>query len=96
MSNSTSRHAHGRSEIWERIPIKRAVRAERVRLGATLRKLRKDKDLSLEQASEQIGIHSKHLQRVELGTANVTIATLVAVSVAYGIPLAKLFQKPAK
>lgn len=95
MSSPPSRHAHGRSEIWERVPIKRAVRAERERLGATLRKLRKDRRLSLEQAAEEIGIHSKHLQRVELGTANVTLATLVAVSLAYRVPLAKLFKKAA-
>lgn len=47
--------------------------------------------MSQEAAAELIGIHSKHLQRVENGAANVTMATLVALSLAYRVPLPTLF-----
>jgi transcriptional regulator with XRE-family HTH domain len=48
--------------------------------------------LSQEAAAERIGIHAKHLQRIETGSVNVTIATLVAVAVAYSVPLLRLFE----
>ncbi len=62
-------------------------------MGARLRALRAERGLSQEKASELIGIHAKHLQRLERGTANVTIATLIAVTQAYGVVLGSLFSE---
>lgn len=96
MATARSRHAHGRSEIWERGSVQRAIGKERRRLGKLLRTLRAERGASLEEAAEQIGIHSKHLQRVELGKANVTLATLVAITLAYRVSLPILFREPEK
>lgn len=43
-----------------------------------------------------IGIHPKHLQRLERGSANVTVATLAAVSLAYEVPIKDLFEPPLR
>lgn len=40
-----------------------------------------------------IGIHPKYMPRLEGGTANPTVATLVAASVAYKVPLRDLFPE---
>lgn len=87
-----SRHSHGRSEVWGRRTLTRAIAVERRALGARLRRLRTGLGLSQEAAAERIGIHAKHLQRIETGSVNVTIATLVAVAVAYSVPLLRLFE----
>jgi transcriptional regulator with XRE-family HTH domain len=57
--------------------------------------MRVERGLNQEGAAEQIGIHPKHLQRVELGIANVTFATLVAISIAFRVPLSMLFEPPS-
>ena len=44
------------------------------------------------QAAEAAGLHPVHVARVENGMANVTIATLVALASAYGVPLHALFE----
>jgi len=72
--------------------VERAILRERERLGGVLRELRQKRNLSQEAAAEMIGIHSKHLQRVELGSANVTISTLVAIASAYRTSLACFFS----
>jgi transcriptional regulator with XRE-family HTH domain len=72
----------------------RALREEQRRLGARLRALRDERALTQEQAAEQIGLHSNHLQRLERGAANVTLATLVAVSLAYRVSVRSLFEPP--
>jgi len=89
-----SPHAHGRSELKERPAVMRALREEQRRLGARLRALREGRALTQEQAAEQIGLHSNHLQRLERGAANVTLATLVAVALAYRVSIRSLFEEP--
>lgn len=98
MAADASPHAHGRSEVWARPGLEAAILKERRLLGARLRALRVERHLTQEAAAESIGVHAKHLVRVELGQANVTIASLVAIATAYGVPLRTLFEKaqPAK
>jgi transcriptional regulator with XRE-family HTH domain len=72
----------------------RALREEQRRLGARLRAMREERALTQEQAAEKIGLHSNHLQRLERGTANVTLATLVALSLAYHVAVQSLFEEP--
>lgn len=40
-----------------------------------------------------MGIHVKHISRVETGSANVTVATLVAASLAYNVSMRDLFDE---
>lgn len=90
--SAASPHTHGRSEVWERPALTAAIRKSCRTLGARIRALRVEHELNQENAAEQIGIHPKHLQRVELGTANVTFATLVAIAIAFRVPVAALFE----
>ncbi|ATB32732.1 transcriptional regulator [Melittangium boletus DSM 14713] len=43
-----------------------------------------------------MGLHPKYMPRLEGGTANPTVATLVAASVAYKVPLRDLFSEDDK
>ncbi|WP_414639293.1 helix-turn-helix transcriptional regulator [Archangium sp.] len=75
-----------------RLTAKRELR----RLGQRLRELRLERGLTQEQAAEAIGVHPKHMIKMEQGAANLTVATLVAASVAYKVPLCDLFPEEAK
>jgi transcriptional regulator with XRE-family HTH domain len=57
------------------------------------RALRQARALTQEAAAEVIGIHPKHLQRLEAGAVNVTLATLVAITLSYGVPLLALWDE---
>jgi transcriptional regulator with XRE-family HTH domain len=67
-----------------------------MRLGRRLRELRESQGLTQEQAAELMGVHPKSMPRIEGGTANPTVATLVAASVAYKVPLRELFPEEDK
>ncbi|WP_140860184.1 helix-turn-helix domain-containing protein [Myxococcus xanthus] len=56
-----------------------------------LREARQARGLTQEQAAEMMGLHPKYMPRLEGGSANPTVATLVAASVAYKVPLRDLF-----
>lgn len=86
-----SPHGHGRSEVYDRPALVRAIKKERRRLGLRARALREKRKLTQEAAAELIGIHAKHVVRIESGGANVTIATLVAMASAYRVALVDLF-----
>ncbi|WP_419145211.1 helix-turn-helix transcriptional regulator [Myxococcus stipitatus] len=81
----------GRSEVWTRGPTARAIKRELHRLGERLRELRLERGFTQEQAAEAIGVHPKHIIKMEQGAANVTVATLVAASAAFNVPLRDLF-----
>ena len=87
-----SRHAHGRSEVWERPGLARAIEREKARLGRRLRQLREERGLTQEEAAEKMGVHTNHVSRIELGDVNVTLATLVAASEAYGVRMHAFFE----
>jgi transcriptional regulator with XRE-family HTH domain len=86
-----SPHDHGPSELRSRADVTVETRVQRMRLGSRLRELRTRSELTQERAAETIGLHVKHLQRLERGTVNVTLATLVGCSLAYGVALGELF-----
>jgi transcriptional regulator with XRE-family HTH domain len=46
--------------------------------------------LTLEQAAEITGVDAKHLQQIESGAVNVTLATLLRIGDGFGASLAKL------
>lgn len=88
-------HAHGASETKARPSVTSAAAVQRKRLGERLRALRERAGLTQEAGAEAIGLHVKHLQRVEAGNANVTLVTMVACALAYGVTVAALFQPEA-
>ena len=71
------------------------TKAQQTLLGVRLRDLRSRSELTQERAAEAIGLHVKHLQRLERGSVNVTLATLVGCSLAYGVKLGELFPGTA-
>ncbi len=83
--------AHGPSEVWERRPLVAAIDREKRKLGERLRALRVERGLTQADAAERAGLHAVHIARVESGTANATIATIVAMARAYDVELAALF-----
>lgn len=91
-----SKHAHGPSEVLSREEIVAALGQEQLQLAAQLRRLREDRAWSREVAAESIGIHAVQLARMEAGSANVTLATLVAVALAYNVSLASLFARATR
>lgn len=79
----------GSSEIWR--GRKKQLHGELAQLGARLRRVRYELELTQEEAAEKIGLHPKTLARIELGKANPTIATVCAIAIAYGVPIRDLF-----
>jgi transcriptional regulator with XRE-family HTH domain len=88
---SRSPHAHGPSELRSRADVLGEAKTQQSALGTRLRDLRNRAELTQERAAEAIGLHVKHLQRLERGTVNVTLATLVSCTLAYGVKLGELF-----
>ena len=66
--------------------------AELAALGASVRKLRRQRRWTLECAAEQMQLDLKHLQKVEAGLLNCTMVTLVRISDGLGVPLRALFS----
>jgi DNA-binding XRE family transcriptional regulator len=83
----------GPSEVRTRKDLAPTIKRELRRLGERLRELRLERKLTQEQAAEAIGVHPKHMIKMEGGSANPTVATLIAVAVAYKVPLRELFPE---
>lgn len=64
---------------------------EQIRLGERLRAQRTALGLTQEKAAERSGLHPGTLKRIEAGHVNLTIASLLALAVAYGVGLHELF-----
>lgn len=91
MPSDASPHSHGRSEVWDRPAVAKTLHEACKVLGLRLRTLRAEHNLNQEEAAERIGIHPKHVQRIESGKGtNVTFATLLAICVAFSLPLEQL------
>lgn len=54
-------------------------------LGERVRWLRKDKRWTLEKASEKMGLDFRHLQQIEAGSVNVTLATILRICDAFDV-----------
>lgn len=87
-----SKHAHGRSEVWELPGLDAALRRERRRLAFRLRALRSKRGWTQEQAAERAGLHPQHVVRLENARANPALPTLVALAVAYRVAVQTLFE----
>jgi DNA-binding XRE family transcriptional regulator len=65
--------------------------AEARALGLRIRRLRGDAGLTIEGAAEQIDLDPTHLAKIEGGSINVTLATIVRIATGLGVPIATLF-----
>ncbi len=81
------------SEVLAREDFKREVKRKLQQLGRRLREARQARGLTQEQAAEIMGLHPKSIPRLERGTANPTVSTLLAASVAYRVPLSGLLAE---
>lgn len=61
-------------------------------LGGRIRELRKARGWTLYEASDAMDIDLKHLQRLETGSLNVTLVTLVRMAEGLGVELDELFS----
>lgn len=61
-------------------------------VGARIRSLRGEADLTQEQLAAKIGMDWKRLQRVEAGKVNATMNTLVRVARGLGVEITSLFS----
>jgi transcriptional regulator with XRE-family HTH domain len=66
-------------------------RREAKALGLRLRRVRDAEGWTLEQTAERCDMDLKHLQKIEAGTLNVTLVTLVRLSNGLRQPIAVFF-----
>jgi transcriptional regulator with XRE-family HTH domain len=60
-------------------------------IGDCLRAMREQQGLTLDQASELSGISTSHLSRLESSERQPSVASLLALSAAFGVPVGALF-----
>ena len=66
------------------------------RLGARIRMLRLERELTQEKAAEFAKLDEKHWQDIEGARTNPTVATLVGVARALKVSVAELFDDSAE
>lgn len=91
MRRPPSSYSHGKSERRDRPRVADVATKVQKVLGRLLRHLREVRKLSQSEAAELAGLHPNAVSRIETGKQNVTILTLVAFSVAYGVSFDALF-----
>jgi transcriptional regulator with XRE-family HTH domain len=74
----------------EERPSKRFRKTRRYQLaarevGARVRRARSAQTLTLERAAELTGLDFRHLQQIETGTINITLATLLRLAAGLGV-----------
>jgi len=72
--------------------------AEVKTLGARVRALRQERDWTLEEAAEHMGLDLKHLQKIEAGDPpiNVTLVTVCRIAEGLGVAVGELFPVKGK
>jgi transcriptional regulator with XRE-family HTH domain len=69
-----------------------AGKSLRLRLARALQRERARKRWTQEQAAEAAGLHSRHYQKLEEGSVNVTIGTLERLSKGFAVDVRRLFE----
>jgi transcriptional regulator with XRE-family HTH domain len=64
--------------------------------GKTLRKLRRDLDLSQEALAASSGVSAKHIGEIERGNKDPGITTALRLIEGLGVPLDEVFRKVAE
>jgi transcriptional regulator with XRE-family HTH domain len=65
-------------------------------VGKQVRKLREAHGWTLEQAAEEMDLDPTQLAKIEAGTVNVTMVTLVRIADGFAIDVAGLFPSKSK
>ena len=65
-------------------------------LGEEVRERRKQRNLSQEALAHQAGVHTNVVGRLERGSYNITVLTLLAIAVKLNTSVAELFVGAAK
>ncbi len=68
--------------------------ADEPAVGATIRRLREERRLSLKEVAARAGLTQSFLSQVERDLTSPSVASLRKVAQAFGVPLAALFQGP--
>jgi DNA-binding XRE family transcriptional regulator len=68
------------------------LRAVLRRFGCRVKALREQGKLTQERAAELAGLDARHLQAIEAGEANVTMATLNGLARSLGVAMAELMD----
>jgi len=63
-------------------------------IGRRVAELRASRELTQEQLAERAEVSARYIQRVEAGTENLTVTTLIKMSNALRVPLADLLVPP--
>jgi transcriptional regulator with XRE-family HTH domain len=71
----------------------RRYRAAARKLGLRVRSLRRARGWTLEALAERADLDLKHLQKIEAGSLNVTLVTIVRISTGLGVSLGQLFEE---
>ena len=58
-----------------------------------MRGYREELGLTQAQAAEQIGLSRNQVVRIEAGQSNITLATVVAAALTYGVEVGELFER---
>ncbi|NCI46751.1 helix-turn-helix transcriptional regulator [Sediminibacterium sp. WSJ-3] len=66
------------------------------KLGNNLRRLREKKGWSLRDLSDRCGIDNSKISKIEKGTINITILTLMQLSIALDTTATELLGKPRR
>ena len=67
-----------------------------IRLGRRVAELRAASGRTQEALAEELDVSAAYLQRVEAGTENLTVRSLVRLAVHLGVALEALFEAPAE
>ena len=65
---------------------------DQIKIGAFLKTLRKEKNLTQEQAAEQLGVSNRTVSRWETGTNMPDISLLVEIAELYGVSIPELID----
>lgn len=61
-------------------------------LGAEIRRLRNERDLTQEELADEAGLSSNYLSDVERGRRNITVGAMFAIAGGLGVDPHKLFE----
>jgi transcriptional regulator with XRE-family HTH domain len=76
-----------------RFRASRRYRTAARKLGLRVRSLRRARGWTLEGLAERADLDLKHLQKIEAGSLNVTLVTIVRIATGLGVPLGQLFHE---
>jgi transcriptional regulator with XRE-family HTH domain len=72
------------------------ITAERRDIGARIRQLRRQAQLTQDEVVRRSGVDRRTLQRIEAGTTDTRLSRLQGIAQAIGVPLADLMPAPPR